>query len=169
MTTWVASCSRLRTGAGRRSETRVVRLARRHQQRRVDGDRAITTVVALRAPMRRRFDDSMPFGSRAAGGSSFTLNPAVRPDRSGRMLMGDSTSAAAPPWRGAGAAKRACGRWSNRPWKQASGRWSETRLSPKGGFGRRGGETRICVGNPVVRGSGPAGAPARACSPGATA
>jgi hypothetical protein len=49
----------------------------------------------------------------------------------GRSDLGDSTSAAAAPWVGASVAKRACGRWSIRPWKQAPGHWSETRLSPK--------------------------------------
>jgi hypothetical protein len=51
----------------------------------------------------------------------------------GRLRLGDSTSAAAAPWVGDGVANRACGRWSIRPWKHASGRWSETRLSPNPG------------------------------------
>ncbi len=60
-------------------------------------------------------------------------NPARQRDQSatpehGRLLdLGDSTSAAALTLVGADVASRASGRWSSRPWKQASGRWSETR------------------------------------------
>jgi hypothetical protein len=49
------------------------------------------------------------------------------------MLLGDSASAAAAPLVGVGVSKRACGRWSIRPWEQASGHWSATRLSPEAG------------------------------------
>jgi hypothetical protein len=56
---------------------------------------------------------------------------------SGRSRLGDSTSRAAPPLVGLGGTKQACGRWSIQPWNQASGRWSETRLSRHENASRR--------------------------------
>jgi hypothetical protein len=50
--------------------------------------------------------------------------------------LGESTSLAAPPLVGVGVAKRACGQWIIRSWKQASRRWSKTRLSPQAGITR---------------------------------
>ena len=50
---------------------------------------------------------------------------------SGLLVLGESTSAAAPPLVGVGVTKQACGRQRIRSRKPASERWSETRLSPK--------------------------------------
>ena len=76
-----------------------------------------SAVPAARAPRRGSFDN---------GAGALTVRIAL-------LRVGDSTSAAAAPWTGAGVAKRAYGRWGNPPWKQASGRWSETHLSPIAG------------------------------------
>jgi hypothetical protein len=76
-------------------------------------------------------EDRLP--GRACPDARSRRTRAVRRPTSGRSLFGDGASVAAPPSRGAGVPKRACGRCNIRSWKQTSAGWSGTRSSPNGG------------------------------------
>jgi hypothetical protein len=72
---------------------------------------------------------------KSTSGSSVGAQPITGHADADRCARNWATAQARPrhPWWG-GFAKRACGRWSIGSWKQTSGAWSETRLSPDAGL-----------------------------------
>ena len=112
---------------------------------------ARTTVLRIRHLPARAKDRSRQAAARVC----LPLISRVSAGRARRMLLGRQHK------RGRGrrgrepASKRACGRWSSRPWKQAPSRWSETRSSPKPGPAERRAKSQICVGRPRRERSSP--------------
>ena len=110
--------------------------------------RAVRALPQLR-PTRRRPAHADPSGGGRppppAAEHNSPLISLVRTIPNGRVPFGDSTSFAAPPLVGGGVAKRASGQWIIRSWKQASRRWSETRLSPGAGRARWRAEPPACL------------------------
>jgi hypothetical protein len=75
------------------------------------------------------------------------MDKQARRRRSPRLCpLGHAASVAASPTVGAGVSERACGRWRMWSWKQASRRWSGTRLSPRARRTQNVQNRAICVG-----------------------